>query len=216
MRLVKALVLIAVIVVVVPPMAAAEDLKNSLGLAVGYLGPTGTLDTDWVVGEVSTPTEFKFESTGIVGLTYQHRFSERLSLGAAYLYGTPDLKATSSGKSGTVGNAVFSPLLLDANIHVLKGTSSVDFFVGPTLGWGMWGDLKPSGYAGSLNLTTSQKLNSDYVYGLNFGLDVPFKTKWAFNAGVRYLWVKAEQAGGGGLSLDVNPWIGTVGVSVRF
>jgi outer membrane protein W len=169
MRLVRALVLIAMIALAVPQLAAAADMKHSLGLSAGYFGPTGKLNTDWFVAEVSAPTEFKFQNTGVFGLAYQYRFNEKISLGASFLYANPDLKATSttSGKSGTVGNATFMPLLIDGNIHVLKNTSSVDFFLGPTLGYATWGDLKPTGYSSQLGIEGSQKLKSDFVYGLD-------------------------------------------------
>ncbi len=219
MRFVKTLVLVAVVALAVSQMAAAEEtkvMKNSLGLSAGYLMPTGSLDSEFVVGEVPVAGELKFEDTGLFGLAYQYRFNDKFSLGASLLYGTPDLRFTSADKSGGVGNATFMPLLLDANLHVLKRTGKVDFYLGPTVGYATWGDYKPADYADELAITESQPLKSDFVYGLNFALDVPFKSNWAFNANVRYLWAKAEQDTAEGYSVDVNPWILTLGVSYKF
>ena len=86
----------------------------------------------------------------------------------------------------------------------------MDFHLGPTLGYAMWGDFKPEGGG------PSTSLKSNRVYGANFGLDVPFKGNWAFNAGLRYLWAKAEPDVSGGESIDVNPWVLTAGVSYKF
>lgn len=216
MRFVKALVLIAVIALAVPQMAAAADMKHSLGLSAGYFGPTGDLSTNFLVGEAEIPATLELASTGVVGLAYQYRFNEKFSLGASLLYANPDFRVSSTEASGRIGNALWMPLLIDGNFHVLKNTAKVDFYVGATVGYAMWGDFQPDQYADTIGITESSPLKDNFVYGANFGLDVPFKVKWAFNTNLRYLLDKAEPDTEGAQSIDVNPWIITVGVSYRF
>jgi outer membrane protein W len=92
----------------------------------------------------------------------------------------------------------------------------VDFYIGPTVGYAMWGDLQPKDMAVEFGIEEPQKLKSDFVYGANLGFDFPFHDAWAFNLGLRYLWVKAEPDAAGAESIDVNPLIVTVGISYKF
>ena len=100
MRLVRALVLIAVIALAVPQVAGAADMKHSLGLSAGYFGPTGDLSTNFLVGEVEIPATIELASTGVVGLAYQYRFNQKFSLGASLLYANPDFRVSSTEASG--------------------------------------------------------------------------------------------------------------------
>jgi outer membrane protein W len=202
MRLVKVLILVTVVALMVPQVAAAADTKSSFGVLLGYISPTGNSTLGGV--------KFEADSTMAAGLAYQYSFNEKFSLGASLLYAKYDFNMTGSGFSNEkCCDATFMPLLLDGNFHLLKNTASVDFYLGPTGGYAMWGDSK--GVDGG-----SEKLKNNFVYGLNLGLDVPFQASWAFNAGLRYLKSKAESDEVAGDNIDVDPWILTAGVSYRF
>ncbi len=216
MRVLRSLSLIAAIAWAIPQLAAAADTKNEIGVFAGYLSPTGELKTNILVNDVDVPATIKLDSAAEFGLAYQYRFTDLFSLGASLLYSKLDVKLTSPEASGKIGDTTLMPLLLDGNFHVLKNMKTLDFYLGPTVGYAWWGDLKPQGIASDIGNTTSIKVKGKAVYGANFGLDVPFGSNWAFNAGVRYLWAKAEPDAVDTQSIDVNPWLVNVGVSYRF
>ena len=195
------------------PSAAAADTKHSLGLFVGYVSPTG----DWTASDAGLTVTVELESTTCFGLAYQYRFSEGFSLGAGLLTAKHDVKGSVAGfGSATIGDTTFTPLLIDGNFHVLKNREKVDFYLGPTLGYAMWGDFKPNEAAASLDAPQSS-IESSFIYGANFGLDVPLGEHWALNLGLRYLLASAKVEGEGEPpDIDVDPWIGTVGASYRF
>jgi outer membrane protein W len=206
MKLVKVLVLVAMVALIVPQIASAADAKNEIGLFVGYVSPTGEqTGTD---GDISWKD--KADSAMSFGVAYQYRFTDLFSLGANLMYSKLDVKETETDiAEHKIGDITFMPLLFDGNFHVLKNSKNVDFYLGPTVGYAFWGDFKDVD-----GDTVSAK--GEFVYGANFGLDVPFGDNWAFNAGVRYLLVGAEPDFPGAEKMDVNPWVATVGISYKF
>ena len=81
-----------------------------------------------------------------------------------------------------------------------------------------WDDL-------ALNDHEDVPMSDSFVYGVNFGLDVPFAESWTFSAGLRYLLASAETDDPFSvesefpeeiLEIDVNPIVLTVGVGYKF
>jgi outer membrane protein W len=216
MRLVKALVLIVVLAFVIPQFALAGDKKHEIGVLVGNLSPSGELATDLILGGETLPGTLELDSATGFGIAYQYRLNEKFSLGAALLWSKHDVLVWTLPESGMIGSTTFTPLLIDGNFHLFRKHKSVDFYVGPTVGYAMWGDLQPKDIAVEFDITEPQKLKSNLVYGVNFGLDVPFKSVWAFNANVRYLWAKVEPDSADAQSIDVDPLLIAVGISYKF
>jgi outer membrane protein W len=219
MRHVKALGLLVDLALVVPQFALAGDKKHEIGLLVGNLSPSGELATDLVLGGETLPGTLELDSATGYGIAYQYRLNEKFSLGAALLWSKHDVLVWTLPESGMIGSTTFTPLLMDGNFHLFRKHKSVDFYVGPTVGYAMWGDLQPKDIAVEFGIEEPRKLKSNFIYGANLGFDFPFYGTWAFNVGLRYLWVKAEleSAGAQGIdSIDVNPLIIAVGISYRF
>ena len=196
------LALAIVAVLALPRTAAAADEKNMFGVFVGYIEPTG----DYTDGGF----KIELDSTVGYGLAYQYRPNDLFSFGADFLMATHDVKASMGGSSETVGDVSLMAFLFDGNFHILKDAKTLDFYLGPTLGYAMWGDWKIDG-EGNI------KTKDTFAYGVNFGLDVPFADTWAFNAGLRYLFLSTESdESGDNIEIDVNPWMLTAGVSYKF
>jgi len=79
----------------------------------------------------------------------------------------------------------------------------------------MWGDFEPNELAASVDAQAAS-IESSFVYGVNFGLDVPVGERWAIGFGLRYVLAGAKVEDEGAPDIDVDPWIGTVGASYRF
>jgi hypothetical protein len=107
----------------------------------------------------------------------------------------------------------FLPLLLSLNYHLTPGRPA-DFFLGPTVGYALFGDATFHVLGRSL----PERYQDVFIYGLNLGVDVPFgaERNHAFTAGLRQLFVKAKAEGPSFFSLDLHPTIATAGVAFRF
>ncbi len=205
MKKAKFLVFVAVAVVAIATAGAAEP-KNSIGVFLNFLWPGGDYTTSV---EGTTLTLEAQEATGY-GLSYRYAFHPKWDFGASFFYADHDVDGTLSGVgSAKVATVSWTPILLDANWHFGKKGL---FYVGPTIGYAMWDKLKW--------VTTeipTVDIKDTFVYGLDFGADVPFGERWTLNVNARYLQVEAEtDTVGGDITIDVNPWILAVGVSYRF
>jgi outer membrane protein W len=102
------------------------------------------------------------------------------------------------------------PLLAGVNFHLLQ-QSRVDLYVGPTIGYVLYGDFGVE--------DESLSIDDDFTWGATVGVDVPFGTKgWMFTGALRYLDTEAspEEMGPGDAALDVSPWIVQVSAGYRF
>ncbi len=219
MRPVRTPLLIFALALVGASSASAADPRHEVGAFIATVSPSGSLDTNLTVGGDTFPGSVDLESTSGFGLSYQYRLKGMLGLGATLLWSSHDVYVSSAPEEGVIGKAAFTPLLLDANFHLLKRSQHTDFWVGPTVGYAMWGDLKPDAYATEFGITESQKLKDNFVYGANIGVGFRFQNVWALDVGLRYLRAKAEADNVGPQnieSIDVNPWIVSIGVSYKF
>jgi outer membrane protein W len=205
MRRTRILVLVAMVALAIP-LANAADKKNSIGVFVNYLWPTGDY-TETVEGTTLT---LEADAAMGYGLAYRHTLNPKWDFGASLFFADHDVNGTVSGMgSAKVGTISWMPILLDANWHFGKKGL---FYVGPTIGYAMWDKLEwVTSELPSINI------NDQFIYGLNFGIDVPFGKGWAFNGNARYLAVGAEtDTGEGDITVDVNPWLVGVGISYKF
>jgi outer membrane protein W len=79
------------------------------------------------------------------------------------------------------GDVSLFTLAANVNFHLMR-ESEIDLFVGPTIGYGFWGDLK-------LNLFPDDfPADDEFIYGVNVGVDVPFgESHWGFSGALSYL-----------------------------
>jgi outer membrane protein W len=199
MRTVKVLALLAVLALAIP-MASAADTKNDLGVVVGYVMPMS--DSTVSTGE-DTTAKAEADSTIDYGLAYKYKFRENMSFGASLLFADHDVKLGGE-KVGTISNM---PILLDYNFHML---AKKNLYVGVTLGYSFWGDLKLDNGEGT------QSTKQNVIYGLNLGYDFHIGDNWAILTNVRYLGEKVESDESGSDSVSVNPIVANVGVAYRF
>lgn len=177
---------------------AAEKIIYRGGLA--FVSPTSDSTIDG--------TKFELDSALGIDLNFEYQFSKAWGIEAAIEYAKHDVKADGV-KGAEISN---TPILFSANYHI-PTNGKLDFYVGPTLGYSFWGDLKPD-TPGNSNVS----IKGNFVWGVNAGLDVPFNDNWAFTTGVRYLGNKAktDEPGLGNESIDVNPFVLRAGVAYRF
>mgnify|MGYP001049727342 CR=1 FL=1 len=208
MRLTKVLALIAVVALAVP-LANAADTKHKFSFGLGYFMPTD--DYSETVDEYTITMEAD-DAIGY-GLGYEYYHNELMSFAASIWFADHDVTIDVPDELTVLaeydyGSVAWMPILFDANFHVLKG-KPVDLYLGPTLGYSMWDDWEFEG--------DTQKIKDQFVYGLNFGLDVPFAENWAFTAGLRYLFVEAEpDEDDSGDAIGVDPLVLTVGIGYKF
>jgi hypothetical protein len=107
----------------------------------------------------------------------------------------------------------FTPVLLSLNYHLTPG-KPVDLFIGPSVGYAFLDSVTYN----TLSTSYDEKFDDDFIYGVNFGLDVPFGTEhnYAFTAGLRQLFFKAKGNGLINHNFDLNPTIATAGFAFRF
>ena len=82
------------------------------------------------------------------------------------------------------GDVGFTALTAGLNYH-LTPNSRADFYIGPYVGLAMLDDVTIS----DLGESFRYNFDDEFVYGLNLGLDIPFRAggPWALAAGVRWM-----------------------------
>jgi outer membrane protein W len=199
MKLVKVLVLIAVVALAVPQLASAADTNNDIGVVVGYITPMSDSTIEGDKTEADSAMDY--------GIAYKHIFSNRLGVGANLLIAQHDVKVNGE-KAGTIDNM---PLLFDLNFHFLPKRN---LYVGVTAGYSFWGDVKldhPT-VEGETSLQTKQNV----VYGVNLGYDFHIGENWSILANVRYLGEKVEGDAADSEDVNVNPLVANLGLAYRF
>lgn len=220
------------------PLAHPADEKNIVRFGIAYIAPTGDLTVDgFFVEDIDLNNRIEFsgdlvlEADAAVGVSfaYERRFGNLLGLEVSLLGTSHDVTGRMKGvarlirnsdnaildevevdESDTVGEIDVTPLLVGANFHVTSGRS-VDLYMGPFVGYVMYGDLDIQG----------EKIDMDdnVAYGLVVGIDVPFgKGRWVFNGAARYMKTEAEpnESGPDAMALTVDPFVLQVGVGYRF
>lgn len=155
------------------------------------------------------------------GYEFRHRLPDggraRWGFGFEILDTSFDLR-TSVDSGPTVGTdraeVRLRPLLANAIYHLPLRNDAVDLWLGPTAGWAHLATANLS--VGLLDFPA--RFEDAFVWGLALGADVPFGRahRWLLTAGLRRLQLKGEGRGPVFFDLDLDPWIGTVGLGYRF
>ena len=211
MRRMKLLALVAIVALAVP-LANAADTKHKLTLFAGYSMPTGELSRSGVIEDVPVDLKDTADDAMGYGLGYEYRYSKLLSFGVSLSYWKHEIHLTAIDEGGLTvydgkhGDWSWMPFLFDANFHVL-GEGAIDLYLGPTVGYTMFGDFEEAG--------DSFASNDQFTYGVNIGLGVALGENWALSGGLRYLQLDGEVEGYD-YKLPIDPFVVTVGVGRRF
>ena len=175
-----------------------QPYHTKIFLAAAYVSPLSKSDQnfDGVEDSVEATDKLGWEA-GVAG-----RFNPLVGFELSYLNATHDVDF--GGQK--IGQADFEPISATLEFHIVP-TQVVDFWVGPTVSWVHWGDLK-------LVDGEIKKGSTDTAYGATVGLDIGLGPNFAITGAVRYLNAKADW--GDFKDTKVDPLFARLGVAVRF
>jgi len=182
--------------------AWAEKGAKRVQFGFAYSSPTG----DYVDGDETT----ELDSASGFQASFEYMVTERIGVEPAIGFFSHDVKVRETGFPDlTVGDTSLFALTANVNYHLLRD-KKVDLFVGPTIGYAFWGDLKSDVFQENF------PADDEFVYGVNLGIDVPFgQGAWGFAGSIGYL-VSDLALQGAGADIGVDPFQLKAGVSYRF
>lgn len=148
------------------------------------------------------------------GASAEYRPSSRWGIEAAVLYAEADAVLVYDSLTEWLmasADEEFLALTIGPNLH-LTPDKRADVYVGAFVGLAQLSDatFNLGGTVGS----QSRNFDDEVLLGLQLGVDVPFGAKgWAFHASGRLMDVSAS---GPGTDLDLNPFIGAIGLAYNF
>ena len=204
----RALVVLAaafVVLALVATPAAAQENKFKVFVAAGYISPLDSEDIS--VDEITDTIEASSEVGYDFGIEW--RLNKLIGVELDYLNGKHDVEL-----GGTkIAETDFKPLSLSLNFHLLH-TNFLDLYVGPTVSYVSWGDIKVEEAFQGLLEASSVSTDSETAVGAQVGLDIGIGPHFAIITTVRYLKVDITPEGEDGLG--VNPLIARVGAGWRW
>jgi outer membrane protein W len=203
------------------PVLAGEG-EMILRFGAACISPTGDyaapFDLEGWVGVLTQEADASLG--GFVGFEYM--VSDRVGVDATLLSSNHDIEWTEIGTEpepfdvrGVWGDISMMPLIIGANFHV-KRTDALDFYMGPSLAYVMYGDLDAT-----FGPEHDACVEDDFGFGAVVGLDVAFGgSGWTFSTALRYLQTGADVDEDPHYfepyTLDVNPVILQVGVGKKW
>ena len=182
--------------------AWAEKGGKRVQFGVVYSSPTGDYvdedETTELDSAVGFQASFEYMVTDLIGVEpaigfLDHDVTVRET-------GFPELD---------LGDTSLFALTANVNFHLLRD-KKVDFFVGPTIGYAFWGDLKSDLFGENF------PIDDEFIYGVNLGVDIPFgQGGWGFAASIDYL-LSDLTPEGSDAEIGVDPFELRAGVSYRF
>lgn len=164
---------------------------------------------------VNERTKLKVEDGFLAGVGAEYHFNDRVGLEGALLLGNLDstfiLDLNDDWASDDDDLGLFG-VTLGPNFH-LTPNSRVDFYIGPFIGF-----INPGeGDYRTLGESTEVEFDSEFIFGAQLGLGVPFgESPWGLAFGARYLDLSIEEDGGAGREFDLDPLALTAGISYTF
>lgn len=182
------------------PAAADEEkpYQTKFFVAASYVSPLSDSDQsfDGVVDSLEATEELGWE-VGVAG-----RFNPLVGFELSYLNATQEVDFGGN----PIGEVDFEPISLTLEFHLIP-TSALDLWVGPTVSWVRWGDLRIEG--GDVI-----KGGTDAAYGATVGLDLGLSEHLAITGAVRYLNADADLEGFE--SAAVDPLFARLGLAIRY
>jgi hypothetical protein len=182
--------------------AWAEKGGKRVQFGIVYSSPTGDFVDEGETTELDSATGFQ--------ASFEYMLTDRVGVEPAIGFLDHDVTVREAGFPD-LDLADTSLVLLTANVNFhLMQDKKVDLFVGPTVGYAFWGDLKSDLF--EENFPT----DDDFVFGANLGVVVPFgEGAWAFAGSVGYL-LSDLTPEGSGADIGVDPFQLKAGLSYQF
>ena len=153
-----------------------------------------------------------------LGLGLEYRFSRRLGLDFAVSFSEPAVDITidtlDDGRFAATDKLSFTPITAALNIHLTPGRRA-DVYIGPMIGYALYGDLTFDVGVGEPAEFTS---SDDFGFGAQLGVDVGIGDgPWSIDAALRYLDTDLETTNDGDVTdVDFSPIMFSFGVGYRF
>jgi outer membrane protein W len=219
MRKISLILALIALVAALPALADQGDMIIRFGTL--YASPTG----DWSISEEGEGVRETgtIEATGTLGafFGFEYMVSDMIGIDATISYTDHDVDSdylvVEDGEvvfddSMTIGDVSVTPLFVSAHFHVVQ-RDAFDFYVGPTVGYVMYGDLKLVPEFDEDDVS----IKNDLGYGVVTGIDVPFGGGgWNFSTALKYVKTGAEIDESGAPEIDIDPLIIQVGVAKRW
>jgi len=165
-----------------------------------YVAPLG--EEDVTLGTVRDSVKASRHLGWTVGL--EARFNQLMGLEFDYVNATNDVKF--GGR--TVGDVHMQPLSATLNFHLIP-SRKVDFYIGPTVSYFIFGDVD-LGSAGGGTFNT----DNEFAGGASAGLEIGLGDTVAIMGGIRYLNVDIKPDGAP--NIPVDPLFSRLGLAFRW
>jgi outer membrane protein W len=216
-------IIAAVALLVACAEAHAADSRIVLRGGAGWISSSGEWTGDLLLTEGLSVTNLEADSTTGPQLNLEYIFTHLIGGEVSVLQGSQDLKGSGLRfPRATFGQVTERPILLGVNFHVTRNRT-IDLYLGPVIGWVMWGDLAPSAAARQEVTIGAIRMQDTLAWGVNTGVDVPFAKHWAFNFDLRRLDYSARTDSrpvktvlGEDLKIPIKPLIGSAGLALRW
>jgi len=200
----------------------APDYRWVVRGLYGRVHPTG--DRDEISGPVAVPFESGIEQTQLWakdgnGFGFDVEYMVNPNFGVEFTALFADTEFHFMYDTDTVWlmgseDEDYRQYTLGGNYHFTPN-SRVDFFAGAFLAYIDYGSAEFT--VGDPPREFVFDFDDDVGFGLNAGIDVPFKvgSPWIFTVGVNYIFTSADD-NNSDLSPNIDPLIGTIGIGYRF
>lgn len=180
----------------------AEKGDKRLQFGVVYSSPTGDYVDEGEVTELDSASGFQ--------ASFEFLVTDRIGVEPGIGLLDHDVTVRETGFPDLVlGDTSLFALTANVNYHLLQD-KKVDLFVGPTIGYAFWGDLK------SDEFDEDFPIDDAFLYGVNLGVDIPFgQGAWGFAGSIGYL-LSDLTPEGSSADIGVDPFQLKAGVSYRF
>ena len=208
--------LITSVLVVLP--ADAQDEKWQLRFGGVWVDPDVSFSD--VDSDDGTRVDAGADSEIGLGLALERRFSPRFGLELSALHAAPEVFAefTGDGPFRVSDDVSFTAITAGLNFH-LTPDKAVDLYVGPLLGYAMFGDVGFRLQVAGETLTSDFSSDDQFALGAQVGADIPFGDgPWSLNLAARYLDASLEITDDEGEETDLgfDPLTLSIGFGYRF
>jgi outer membrane protein W len=187
-------------IVLAPSIAQAQEDRGDydwkLFVGPSYVSPLSDSDISNVGNSIEASSELGYE----IGIEWKG--TDRLGFEISYLDVDTDLETS----LGTIGDISMRPWMLSLNFHVID-KNAFNWYVGPTLAYVGWSDLK-------LSNGTRYDVDGESTFGVSTGFVVGLGETFGIQFALRYLDASIDA----GLvdEISVDPLFAGVAVAFRF
>jgi outer membrane protein W len=206
--------------------AMAADSRMALRGGAGWIGPAGEWTGDLLMTEGISITKLKADSAIGTQLGLEYRFTHLIGGEVSVLQVSHEITEGVIDFSGSheakFGHLTAWPIQFGANFHVIRNRN-IDLYLGPVIGWVIWGDLNPTAAAQRDVTIGSIKMHDDLAWGVNVGVDLPFANHWVLSFDLRDLDYSArtdtrpiKAVLGEDAKIPIKPLVATAGFGLKW